>query len=63
MPKFAVGFIATASKTIVVEAENAEQAQDIAYNQFEYPTAMAGVGYDLGDWFIDEDIQEIPDND
>lgn len=54
MPKYDVTFIAYASKTIHVEAENETEAQKVALEQFDYPTANISNDFELDDWEIME---------
>lgn len=64
MPKYSVNFVAYASKTIHVEAENETEARKIALEQFDYPTANISNDFELGDWDIEEDpygVEKIKD--
>lgn len=61
MPKYRIHFTATASTTVVVEADDASEAREIADDQFASPSICAqcsgwGQDYsmDLGEWEQDE---------
>lgn len=56
MSKFRVWFTATASTSIVVEAEDEAEAYEVAHARFDYPGVNIHNGFDLGEWEADEDV-------
>ena len=58
MPKFRVYMLATASRAIEVEAEDADAAEDMAHQTGNFPFFPAGMDGDIGEWYADE-IEEI----
>ena len=54
--RWAVTYLATASKTVIVEASTQEEAWELAETEFEHPQACYSCSshFELGDWFPDE---------
>lgn len=55
MTKYVVYMTATASCSIEVEADNPDEAIDLAY-EADKPYAPAFCGFDLGDWELPSDM-------
>jgi hypothetical protein len=58
MGKYRVTFETEASYSVEVEADNEVDAEDVAYDEADYPYFSGGMDGDLGDWWISE-IEEL----
>lgn len=60
---WAVTYLATASRTIVVQASAADEAMDVADQEFESPSLchQCSRHMDLGDWELDDSQWGVSD--
>lgn len=62
MPRYMVDFQATASASVVVEAECEDEAIDKAWDAVTFPYFPGHMHGDLGDWDVDyDDVWELED--
>lgn len=60
---WAVTYLATASRTIIVQASAADEAMDVADQEFESPSLchQCARNMDLGDWELDDSQWGVSD--
>lgn len=66
MKQFRVDFVATASASVVVCAEDRDQAGELALKQFPYPSPCAIEDFDLGEWEVSDHewgIEQVDEGD
>lgn len=54
MPKFRVIFETVASYGITVEAEDEIEAEEVAFEEADFPYFPGGMGGDIGEWYIND---------